>query len=92
MESTYGPLPGVRGGKLRAPFVSNPTEAMRILAKRRAISAAGDDGAVFVYRDDAGKFRCHFMVRWSQREAQIFTSKASVRRWLAEWMPRCNPS
>lgn len=87
--STFKPLPGVRGGKLRGPFaVKSPNAFLRELETYRVVSDAGDHGSVTVWRDDSGAFRCEFC-RWCATvESKIFTSKASVRRWLATWHPR----
>lgn len=87
--STFQPLAGVRGGKLRGPFsVKSVSAFMRQLRDFRIVSDAGDHGSVTVWRDDAGKYHCHFC-RWrADIDAQIFSSKAEVKRWLSVWHPK----
>jgi hypothetical protein len=87
----YTGLPGVRGGtiKPRGKHIARTVAGvMAILQKGRIASAAGDDGAVTVWRDDEGSWRCEFS-RWrSPVDNQTFDTKAAVQRWLVEWMPK----
>lgn len=85
----YGPnLPGVKRGTLRGPMAKSVTGFMKALEKHRVVADAGDHGAAMVYRDDAGNFRCKYMVRWSEIDAQTLKTKAAVRCWLKEWLPK----
>lgn len=87
--NTYGPnLPGVRGGKLRGPMAKSVNGFMEALKSYRAVSDAGDHGAVMVWVDDDGLYRCHFMVRFFSQNEQILKRKSEVRKWLATWLPK----
>ncbi len=87
----YVGLDGVRGGKINPRgkhFARSISGVMTILRKGRVCSSAGDNGAVTVWRDDAGFYRCDFS-RWGRTiNCQTVASKAAVRRWLADWMPK----
>lgn len=87
----YVDLPGVRGGKLKPRgkhFARTVNGFMVILRKGRICSAAGDNGACTVWRDDDGNWRCDFSRLRSSVNESTFTSKAGVRRWLKEWLPQ----
>ncbi|HYD60549.1 MAG TPA: hypothetical protein VEC35_09355 [Noviherbaspirillum sp.] len=82
-------LPGVAGGKIdSATYFSDVADALRQLDKHRAVLAAGDCGAVTVYVDDAGKYRCAMHRRMFTLNESIVSSKAAVRAWLKRWHPQ----
>lgn len=91
----YTGLTGIKGGVLKPRgkhFARTVNGFMSILRKGRVCSAAGDRGACTVWRDDKGLFRCDFS-RWrvSVNESTS-TTKAGVRRWLKEWLPKMDSS
>jgi len=84
----FSGVPGVKGGKLKGPMAKSVSGFMLALRKYRACSDAGDYGGVMVWRDDDGAYRCHFMRFQASLEQQLFKTKAQVRAWLVEWLPR----
>lgn len=81
-------LPGVKGGRLRGPMARTISGFRQALVANRCCSAAGDHGAVMVWRDDAGAWRCAFMRYQATLEAATFSSKAAVTTWLRAWLPK----
>jgi len=83
-------LPGIKRRRVRAALVNSISAFMAVFMTRtKAATGAGDHGAVNVYIDDDGSYRCQFMRRHTVIDASWFTTKAGVRRWLSEWWPKC---
>jgi len=74
-------------GIVEAPFVSSPTEAIRVLRKYQAITVAGDFGSTTAWRDYNGKLKANFQ-RWCVvvDEAE-FKSLRKLTEWLKIWVP-----
>lgn len=84
----YVGLEGVKGGKLEGPMARTINGFKVALREHRVCSAAGDNGAVTVWQDDEGAWRCVF-TRWrSVVEETVLGTK--VWSWLKEWMPKCH--
>lgn len=81
-------LPGVKGGHLRGPMARTVSDFRRAMVDHRAVSSAGDLGAVTVWRDDAGQWRVAFMQYRAIIDTAEFTSKAAVLAWLRIWLPK----
>ncbi len=69
--------PGVVGQIDNVPFCRSPAHAIRLLKVHRAVTDAGDHGAVSVYRADGGRWNCLFS-RWRSGA------------WLDKWHPAIN--
>ncbi|MBI0327667.1 hypothetical protein I6G79_11460 [Burkholderia plantarii] len=63
---------------------------MRLLQQHRACTAAGDHGAVSIWRADDGKWNCLFSRRRVDIEHAIFDFKKDARIWLNNWHPKIN--
>lgn len=81
-------LQGVEGGCIEnAVLFRSVTAGMRGLRESRAINAANDNGAVAVWKDDDGNYRCE-RAKWRMPQQEVtFKTKAHVRAWLAEQLP-----
>jgi len=55
---------------------------MWIIKSGLAATSAADHGAINVWRDDAGKYRCHRMVFLAVKDSHEFDTLAQVRAWL----------
>jgi hypothetical protein len=86
---TFKGMPDVKRGVLKGPMVADtPSAFLTALRKHRICSSAGDDGAVNVYRADDGTYRCSFCRFLGYVSNETFTTKAAVRKWLKEWLPK----
>lgn len=68
--------------------VSSVTDAMAFIRFGHAIAAAGDDGALCVWKDDRGEWVCHFMRFMSVKSRKTFKHIAPIAEWLKEWWPK----
>ncbi len=80
--------PGVKGGRLKGPMVRTVTDFRHAMVSNRAVSAAGDHGAVMVWKDDHGRWCCRFMRYQRAINDAAFYSKEGVFRWLRTWLPK----
>lgn len=83
----FSGMPGVKK-PLEGPLVGSVSAMVRGLSKHRIVSSAGDDGSVTAYVDDKGVLRATFCRYRSMIDGGTFKSKAELRRWLIEWMPK----
>jgi len=79
-------LPGTRRD-VEAVSVQSRSAAIRALRNKQASTAAGDHGALNVWIDDEGLFRCEFMRRCRSVNAERFAYMAAVDAWLRAWFP-----
>lgn len=83
-------LAGVRQKKIAGVLVNRTISAfMTAIKKHRVASAAGDMGAITLWRDDRGQLRGAFCRYLSVLSEEQFTSQAAARRWLSSWLPEC---
>lgn len=86
---TFGPgVPGMKSGYVKGVMARGITGMMAGLEKHRAVSDAGDHGAVMAWRDSAGKYRGAYSVWGATRASIEVTSKDALRRWLREYLPK----
>jgi hypothetical protein len=89
MGSLVG-LPGIADGAIdNVRFFKSVHGCMKLLRTERGATAAGDYGAVNVYLDDDGEYRCIFMVHFMTRSSVSMGTKRAVMQWLKEWLPHC---
>lgn len=86
-KATAVGLPGTRK-ETKLTFVTSPTDAARFLRAGQSVTAAGDDGAMIVWRDVDGNFRCEFYQRLSTKDSRNFRYLASAAAWMKEFWPR----
>jgi hypothetical protein len=80
-------LEGVAGGQKRAAQVSSRSAGMRGLMRFGAITAAGSDGAINVWLDDSGKYRCELYRDRRVVDRAEWQFLGAVDAWLAEKLP-----
>ncbi len=85
--TTLTGLPGTDGTAKATEFFKNVTAGVSALRRGLTATAAGDCGAINLWRDDAGKFRCEFYVRLTTRESTEFERLGQVVVWLQRWLP-----
>lgn len=87
-KRTFTGLPGVLEHELPGLMVNSLSGALRNLGPSRVCSDAGDVGAVTVWIDSAGSYRCAFTNQWAVIDTVTVTTKQAVKRWLQEWIPK----
>ena len=84
-------LPGVKRKKVRAMFFGrgSVSQYLRLMpgGKTKTFCSAGPRGAVNVYLDDDGNWRCNFCRYASVLSDVVCKTKKAVREWLTKWLP-----
>lgn len=88
MKRAFVGLPGVLEKSLDGLMVHTLSGALRNLGPHRVCSDAGDVGAVTVWIDSAGSYRCAFTHQWAIIDSVIVATKREVGLWLKEWIPK----
>lgn len=65
-----------------AASVQSITEAMRFVYADDTITAVGGDGAINVWKDKFGRWRCELCQHRMTTDSKTCHYKADVRRWL----------
>lgn len=81
-------LSGVKRKSLEAQIFRRPDQASRLLRTNRAITAADSNGAVNVWRDDAGLYRAEFYQHCVTKASWRGKQKTRLTEWLKTWMPK----
>lgn len=81
-------LPGTNGKPIKCDMVRSITAALKSLRTGRPITAAGDNGAITVWRDDAKQYRCAYQRYCVTINSGEFKSLTGVRGWLKRCLPR----
>lgn len=83
-------LEGVKAKSIPGVVVPRVSALISGLRSHRALAAAGCNGCVTVWTDDAGVIRSEFAQHWITKAKAEHSSKAALRAWLREWWPKCN--
>lgn len=79
-------LTGVKGDALPCQHVASVEQVLsRMRTKRRAVTAAGPEGALNVWRDDAGRLRSNFCRYRSTVDEAVHEDFDSLHAWLNVW-------
>jgi hypothetical protein len=81
-------LPGVSQKSIEAGGFRTVEGAMRVIRDNRAGTAAGHNGAINIWIDDAGNFRGAFMQFAIIKDWFEGTTKIGLRQWLKTWIPK----
>lgn len=75
-------------GALAVQHVASIQQAVRRIQKRRAVTAAGNNGALNVWRDDQRVLYSEFMRFRQSLDRAEHVNLDSLRVWLETWWPR----
>jgi hypothetical protein len=79
-------LPGVKGA-LSCQHVDSVDQALRRIQKRRAVTSAGANGALNIWRDDKRQLRSVFCRYRRTLDVVEHADLESLRVWLDKWWP-----
>lgn len=79
-------VPGVKGA-MAVQHVGSISEALKRIQRRRAVTTAGDNGAINVWRDDKRVLRSQFMRYRVTLNSAEHADLESLRVWLEQWWP-----
>lgn len=80
-------LPGTTGD-VEAVFILTASEAVEKIQEGYAVTAAADNGAINVWVDDSGKYRCEAQRYCVSVDSQEFNRLMDVAAWVREWLGR----
>lgn len=83
-------LPGVKRRKVDAYLINDTSDIEPTLELGYACTAAGDNGAINVWKDDAGIIRGELMRYCVTVEKKTFTSYVEVEKCVSDWLERIN--
>jgi hypothetical protein len=81
-------LPGIKGGRAKCKFFRLAKEVKPILDSGYAATAADNNGAINVYRDDDGKIRCEAFRFCSLLDEKIFDEYSEAFKWVSKWLKK----
>lgn len=81
-------LTGVTQKAVPVAWFSSASQVSRLLRTNRALTTAGNNGAINVWIDDAGRY-CADYQRYLKTEARWRgKQKTRLTEWLKVWMPK----
>ena len=81
----------VKRRKVDAYSINNTSDIESTIELGYACTSAGDNGAINVWKDDAGIIRGELMRYCVTVEKRTFTSYAEVEKCVSDWLERINP-
>jgi hypothetical protein len=79
-------LPGLKAKKIKAEYFKKISEIETNLNKNIAVTTAGDNGAINIWKDDEGKIRCESYSFCKTLDSQIYSNISNVNNWAAKWL------
>ena len=79
-------LKGVKRKDVECLFINEASDVNAILAKGKAATAADRNGAINIWVDDTGRFKCEAMRYMQTVEEKDFSQMSSVTRWAKKWL------
>lgn len=70
-------------------FISKISEIENITTTQAA-TAAGSNGAINIWIDDDGHFRCESMRFYSTLDKQVYSDVNKVKQWAKKWLKEIN--
>ena len=80
-------LEGISATKIDADSIRLGKDIKPILDKGIAATAAGDSGALNIWKDDDGWIRCEAMRFRNPIDKKIFDNMEDVEKWADKWLP-----
>lgn len=83
-------LEGIAAKEIECEFIDKPSDVKKILSKGKAATTAGDNGAINIWKDDKGRYRCAAMQWMRTVEQKDFRDIDQAIRWAAKWIKTIN--
>lgn len=83
-------LKGTDGRKIDCMFIESGKEIEVILQNNKAATAADNNGAINVYKDDEDNIRCEVMRYCKTLEEKTFKTFAPAIKWVDKWILKIN--
>ncbi len=69
-----------------AYLFKNVSQAIKFLREKKAITSAGDNGAINIWDDFYGNYRCEAMRHCNILEIKIYTNLKDTAAWIKDWL------
>lgn len=79
-------LEGIKRKKIEAAWIVDVTDISNVLKKGLACTSAGDNGAINIWKDDDGLFRCKAMRYRRTINEQKYRNISDVENWISIWI------
>lgn len=83
-------LEGVKAHEVACDFITRSSQIRGIIKKGNAVTAAGYNGAINIWKDDAGYLRGEAMRHFISLDKKIFTDMKEVKSWADKWLKEIN--
>ncbi|GAA6244378.1 hypothetical protein F030043B2_34200 [Bacteroides fragilis] len=83
-------LPGVKKCKVDAYWINDTSDIEPTLELGFACTSAGDNGAINVWKDDAGMIQGELMRFCVKVEKRTFSNYLEMEKCISEWLERIN--
>ena len=84
---TLNNLEGAKNKEMECFFISKSEDISKI-SFDIAGTAAGDSGAINVWLDDDGHFRCESMAYMRTIEKMAFSDVDKAKKWVKKWLKK----
>jgi hypothetical protein len=81
-------LPGTNGKERECLMVGSFSAILKALRSRLAATAGGENGAINVWRDDTGLYRCAAMRFCRIIDERAFKTLKEIGPWAKEWLEK----
>lgn len=83
-------LDGVSKTEVEAVFIEKVSDIKKILREGKAATDAGFRGAINIWCDDAGIYRCEAIRFLRTIEEKKFKKLSEVEEWAVNWIKKIN--
>lgn len=83
-------LPGIKKRIIDAYCINNTSDIEPTLQLGYACTSAGDNGAINIWKDDAGIIRGELMRYCVTVEKRVFASYEEAEKCVSDWLKRIN--
>jgi hypothetical protein len=81
-------LEGTSGEAVKAVFVTKVSKIEKALNEGKAVTCAGNNGALNIWKDDEGFIRCCFMRYQITLDERKYNNIKAAKLWFNKWFPQ----
>jgi hypothetical protein len=81
-------LPGLKQKEIECVPITNANDIYKILNSGKAVSCAGKNGAINIWRDDSGWKRCEFMRYGVTYNTKRYATYIYAKKWFKEYIKK----
>lgn len=85
-------LEGIKRKQIEAVFFRSADELSSIIEEGKGATAAGDNGAINIWKDDTGFIRCEMQRYLRRMDSKIYRTISGAKRWATKWLKQIHSS